>query len=245
MIMEHPYAHYTAMRVETGRLVRGLGLHVRRLGRDCEAVFGASLDPERVRSELRRGLDGVPLPVIARVTLADPELPALRVGDQARPGVFVSTRHAVSLPAPPLRVRMAAFSRELPHIKHTGLMPALYQRRQAQLAGYDDALLVNAAGEVTEGVTWNVGFVADGEVIWPAAEALAGVTATLLARVCDAARTVPVPAAALGNMDAAFATSVTVGVRPIAAIDGHAYDVEHPLLAELSARYLAIEGEPI
>jgi branched-subunit amino acid aminotransferase/4-amino-4-deoxychorismate lyase len=40
------YGHFTTFRVDSGR-VRGLTLHLDRLDRDCRAVFGVPLDPDR------------------------------------------------------------------------------------------------------------------------------------------------------------------------------------------------------
>ncbi|HLK02154.1 MAG TPA: aminotransferase class IV [Streptosporangiaceae bacterium] len=235
------YGCYTSMRVEPGYQVRGLDRHLGRLVRDCAAIFGGALDPDAVRAALRRELDAKPLPVIARVTLTDPHLDIARLGAPANPAIHVTTRQAPRLPMPPLRVRTTMFTRQLAHIKHTGIMAALYQRRQAQLDGYDDALFVTPLGEIAEGVTWNIGFIRDDQVLWPGGDALTGVTATLL----GASQVTPVHRDELGTMQAAFATNVSVAARPIAAIDDREFDVSHPALAALTERYLAIDGQPI
>lgn len=70
------------------------------------------------------------------------------------------------LPLPPLRVRSVEFVRDAPEIKSVGLFASLRQRRAAQLAGFDDALFADAGSAVSEGGTWNVGFVRDGQVLW-------------------------------------------------------------------------------
>ncbi len=235
------YGCYTAMRVEPGYLVRGLDRHLGRLVRDCAAVFGAVLDPDAVRAALRRELNARPLPIVARVTLADPHLDFAHLGTPANPGIHVTTRQAPPLPLPPLRVRTTTFTRQLAHIKHTGIMPALYQRRQAQLDGYDDALFVSPLGEIAEGVTWNIGFIRDNKILWPGGQALPGVTAALL----GASHATAVHRDELGTMQAAFATNISVAARPIAAIDDREFDVAHPGLAALTERYLAIDGQRI
>ena len=53
------YGHFTSMRLAGGR-VRGLDLHLDRLVRDCETVFGARLDAGRVRELARRVASGRP-----------------------------------------------------------------------------------------------------------------------------------------------------------------------------------------
>ncbi|MFD5177862.1 hypothetical protein ACFWM1_18780 [Nocardia sp. NPDC058379] len=42
------YGHFTSMRIERGRGVRGLALHLARLARDCREVFAAELDTDLV-----------------------------------------------------------------------------------------------------------------------------------------------------------------------------------------------------
>lgn len=64
--------------------------------------------------------------------------------------------------------------------EEAGLFGALHHRRAAQLAGFDDALFVGPDGLVSEGGTWNVGFIdANGSVVWPKADVLPGVTMAL------------------------------------------------------------------
>ena len=41
-----PFGHFTSIRVEDRR-AKGIGLHLERLARDCQAVFGVQLDTEK------------------------------------------------------------------------------------------------------------------------------------------------------------------------------------------------------
>lgn len=238
------YAHFTSMRVEDGR-VRGLALHLERLTRDCRVVFDADLDTERVRELVRRALDGDAGPVIVRVTVLDPALEMGHPGSDADPQILVTTRAAATMPLAPMRVATARFSRDLPQVKHTGLMTSLHQRRIAQRAGFDDALFVDAAGCITEGVTWNIGFIDDNQVVWPTGDVLPGVTAALLTQSYDQSVSARVNAAELHGLQAAFATNVSYGARPISAIDDLAFDTDHPLLGKLLDAYLELPGVPL
>lgn len=236
------YGHFTTMRVDEEGRVRGLGLHLERLERDCRAVLGAALDPGRVRREVAAAVRGEAGAVVARVTVFDPELGVGEPERPARPRVLVTTRAAGAGEPGPLRVRSCVFAREAPSVKHVGLFGALHQRRAARLAGFDDALFTGPDGLVSEGPTWNAGFVAaDGTVVWPRAEALPGVTCALLRRA------VPHEVAPVGVRErrfvAAFATNAAVGVRPIAAVDGRELDPAHPALERLQAAYRAVRGE--
>ncbi|MCF2531816.1 aminotransferase class IV family protein [Yinghuangia soli] len=229
------YGHFTSMRVDDGR-VRGLALHLERLRRDCGVVFGAELDTDRVLELVRRAVDGRGGTFVVRVTVYDPALPLANPGADARPRILVTHRAIAAHDLPPLRVKSVEYRRDLPAVKHVGLFAQLHARRTAQAAGFDDALFVSG-GEVSEGGTWNVGFVDGSGVVWPSAEQLVGVTRQLLDEAHPGARTAPVRVSELGGMQAAFATNTSIGVRPIAAIDGVAFDAAHPALATLAKAY--------
>ncbi|MDT3399706.1 aminotransferase class IV [Streptomyces sp. B1866] len=238
------YGHFTTMRVEEGR-VRGLGLHLDRLVRDCRTVFGADLDTAYVRGLLRRAVADTTGPVLVRVTVFDP---ALDLGHPGRPGaprVLVTRRPAAGLPLPPLRVVTAPYVRDTPRVKHTGLFGALHARRRAQVSGADDVLFTGPDGWILEGPTWNVGFVAaDGAVVWPAGDVLPGVTAALLRGTGDH-RVQPVTVAGVRGMRAAFAVNAGMGVRPISHIDATAFPLGFPAAAQLLKAYLEIPGKPL
>lgn len=235
------YGHFTTMRVEDGR-VRGLGLHLERLVRDCRAVFGAGLDTEAVRRYVRQAVAGESGPRIVRVTVLDPAVDLGRPAAADQPQVLVTVRPGAAVPQSPLRVKSVRHEREVPAVKHTGLFGALHARRACQLDGYDDALFVGADGRVSEGGTWNIGFIRRDGVVWPEAEALPGVTAALL-RQREAGTGAPVTLDELPDMQAAFATNAAIGVRAVSHIDEVSLDTGHPLLARLREAYLAVPGE--
>ncbi|MEE1787683.1 aminotransferase class IV family protein [Streptomyces sp. SP17BM10] len=240
------YGHFTTLRVGAGR-VRGLALHLERLVRDCRALFGAELDPDVVRGRIRAVLPPDGAEAIVRVTVYDPELGLERPSGPAAPSLLVTTRPAPAAVPGPLRVRTVAYVREAPQVKHVGLFGLIRHRREAQLAGFDDALLVDPAGRVTEGATWNVGFVDDGgRVVWPQGPSLPGVTAALLARAYGGPQeSGPVDAVELDRFKAAFAVNAGVGVRPVAAVDGTRFDADHPVLGELRTAYEGVTADPV
>ncbi len=234
------YGHFTSMRVEDGR-VRGLALHLRRLVRDCRAVFDAELDTERVRELARRAAPSHGVGTV-RVTLFDPALDLGHIGADARPQILVTARPAAELPLPPMRVGSVTFVRDLPSVKSVGLFGSLRHRRAVQRAGFDDALFVDGDGLVSEGGTWNVGFIRDGQVIWPEADCLVGTTMELVKAV-HPCTTEPVRLGDLGGFEAAFATNVSIGVRAVRDIDGHRLPETHPLIDLLHRKYLAVPGD--
>lgn len=230
--------HFTTMRVEAGS-TRGLDLHLARLVADCRALFDTELSPDLVRARIRSAIADEPDTVVVRVTVFDPALTLERPGADADPAILVSPRRASTGAPVPLRLRSAAFERQAPEIKHVGLFGTLHQRRLAQRAGYDDAVFVGADGALSEGPTWNIGFIDRDDVVWPDGPALPGVTRALLADRVPS-RFVPVDIADLGGVEAAFATSSGTGIRPIAAIDDHSWPTDHAMFDRLRAAYAAV-----
>ncbi|WP_406303672.1 aminotransferase class IV [Streptomyces sp. NBC_00885] len=238
------YGHFTSMRVDNQR-VRGLALHMERLEHDCRAVFGTQIDTGRVREYVRRSVTTHNGSFVARVSIFDPALDIGHPASPATPHVLVTTRPAAPVPLPPLRVKSIPYVRDLASVKHLGLFGSLHARRTAQLAGYDDALFCGTAELVSEGVTWNIGFVdAEGAIVWPKGDVLPGVTMTLLQQHHDYATT-PVPLTAARGMQAAFATNTSIGVRAISAIDDGPLRTEHPALSSLRDTYLSLPGDQV
>jgi branched-subunit amino acid aminotransferase/4-amino-4-deoxychorismate lyase len=238
------YGHYTSMRVEEMR-VRGLSLHLDRLAQDCRQLFDAQLDPDLVRHLVRDALAEAPRSVVVRVTVFDPELPLGRIGADAQPHLLVTTRPAALRPLPALRLQSTQYCRELPAVKHVGLFGSLRRRRIAQRNGFDDVLFTGAGTEVSEAATANVGVIAGDRIIWPQAPCLAGVTMRLINQaVREQTDTAPVTLRELAGVDAVFATSAAVGVRPVMAIDGIRFPTEHPMVETLRKQYAEIPPEP-
>jgi branched-subunit amino acid aminotransferase/4-amino-4-deoxychorismate lyase len=238
------YGHFTSMRMEDGT-IRGLSLHLDRLVRDCRIVFGVELDREQTLNYIRHATRGVTGVAGLRITVFDPTLDMGRPSDAKDPHILVNLRPAGAMPPPPLSAKTYTFTRDNAQVKHIGLHPQLRLRRDAQLAGFDDAVFVEPDGRVSEGGTWNLGFVAqDGTVVWPDAPVLPGTTMLLLQSLGAPKQiTAPVRLADIPSMAAAFATNTTVGVRSVSALDDVQFPQDHPVLAELRDAYAAIPGE--
>ncbi len=236
------FGHFTSMRVEDGR-VRGLDLHFARLQRDCQALFDVDLDLDRVREFARRAVPASGACVV-RVTVFDPAMDLGHVGDDAQPQVLVTTRPAGPLPLPPLRVQSVTYTRDMPLVKSVGLFGSLRHRRNAQRAGFDDALFMDAQSVVSEGGTWNIGFVKDDQVIWPDAGCLIGTTMELLRQVHPSTST-SVKLGDIAGYDAAFATNVGIGVRAVGGVDDLVLPATHPVIEQLRKEYTELPGDLI
>ncbi|NJP50870.1 aminotransferase class IV family protein [Streptomyces sp. SBST2-5] len=236
------YGHFTSMRVEDGR-VRGLSLHLDRLVRDCQALFGAELDPERVR-DLARRVAPTEGACVVRVTVFDPNFDMGHPAAKADPQVFVTTRPAANLPLAPMRVQSRKYVRDLPSVKSVGLFGQLLHRRAAQLNGFDDALFVDERSLVSEGGTWNIGFFDGERVIWPEAGILGGVTMQLL-KDAHAHEEMPVRLADVAGMQAVFATNAAIGVRAVSGVDDIALTDDHPIIDTLRKAYMEVPADPL
>lgn len=239
-----PYGHFTSIRVDDHK-VRGLPLHMKRLARDCQSLYGVDLDVDKVRAYVRQVISEISKSIVVRVTIYDPSLELGRPGVSADPHILVTARPASALPLPPLRIQTAPYTRENPAVKHVGLFGTVYHRRMAQRNGFDDVLFVNNDGNVSEGATWNIGLFDGESVIWPQADILEGVTMRLLADAHRETTTAPVHLRDVPNMVAAFATNTVIGVRPISVIDNTELAIDLPVIKTLQHEYNGIEPEDV
>lgn len=237
-----PYGHFTSIRVDDQR-AKGIDLHLQRLKRDAREVFGTDLDTERVRGLARQAVAGTSGPLVIRITVFDPAAELGHPEAATDPHVLITGRAASASPPPPMRAELATYERELAQVKHVSLFGTLRVRRIAHMRGFDDALFMDSRGVVTEGATWNVGFIRGESVVWPDGPVLPGVTAELLSNAYAATSTAQVRAEGLDGFDAAFATNTTIGVRAITEISGISFDGGHPTLKALQDAYAAVESE--
>ena len=233
------YGHFTSFRVEEGR-VRGLQMHLDRLDKDCQILFGVPLDAEYVRRMIRRAMPQRGIATV-RVTVFDPATDIGHPATDDEPHILVTKRRPADLPLPPLSVQTRVFLRDIPQVKSVGLFGALVQRRGAQLAGFGDALFVNDAGMISEGGTWNIGFFDGKQIVWPDAPCLPGVTMRLLQDLSH--RIAPVHLEDVKSMDLAFATNAAIGVRAIDKIDDVEFPKHSAVLDGFRKEYLKIDGE--
>jgi len=234
-LVQTNYGHFTAMRVEEGS-VRGLDLHLHRLDAATRELFGTSLDRATVRSYLRHAIAGE-RELSLRVNVFSRALDRDDLARQVEPDVLVIANAPRPVSLAPLRLKSFVYTRDAAALKHVGTFPLFHHRRLAQLAGFDDALFVDARGRIGEGSIWNVAFLDGGDVVWPQAPQLIGSGMQLLqaglTRAGVASTTRPVHLHELGAFRGAFFTNASVPVRPIASIDQHRFNVDEARLALL------------
>lgn len=181
------YGHFTVMRVRGGA-VQGLDLHLARLRQGHAALFDADFDQAQLRHDLRRVLAGQGEASV-RITGFARDFNHRDPLQAVQPAWFISVTAAAPVTdAAPLSLKCFAFVRPLPQVKHLATLPLFHYRRQARLAGQDDALFIAGPGSgarVVEGSLWNIGFWDGTGVLWPQGPALRGTCEALLQRGLD------------------------------------------------------------
>jgi branched-subunit amino acid aminotransferase/4-amino-4-deoxychorismate lyase len=166
------WGHFSAMQVRGGR-TRGLDLHLARLEAAHHELYGRVLGGAEVRARIRHAL-------------ADQRDASVRVyGYWA--GLIVTVREPHDMPLRPHSMTAVHFQRPLARLKHVGSWAQGRFHEVAQAAGFDEGLLVDETGRISEGTITNVGFWRDNTVIWPDAPKLPGVTMLVLRRRLAAA----------------------------------------------------------
>ncbi|HRF45978.1 MAG TPA: aminotransferase class IV family protein [Anaerolineales bacterium] len=242
------YGHFTSMQVRQGA-VRGLRLHLERLARSTRELLGTDLEAERVRDLVRHALPTPAASASVRVTVFSRLLDFANLADPAGPDVLVSVRPPLEAERGPLRVVSVTYERVLPHIKHVGTFGLFHQTRRAQSAGYDDALFLTAAGSISEGSVWNVGFYDGTQVVLPSAPALDGVTQRLLISGLDRLgrpwKRAVVRLSDLPGFVSAFAMNSVSAFRPIAQIDDITFKIDAVLEQRLAEAYTTNDWDTI
>lgn len=242
------YGAFTSMQVEGGA-VRGLDLHLERLKQEALELFGVAVPEARLRERMKSALAGRAGRCSLRVQLFLKTVTLRTPGAQGEPNVLV----VVSDPAPPLRdplrLRTMAYAREAAHLKHVGTFGLMRARRAAADAGFDDALFVGPDGLVSEGSIWNIGFVEDGRIVWPAAPMLAGTGQALIRRGLEAVglddEVRAVDREALGRFRQAFICNSATPACPVGNIDGRSLDIDPALIDRLEAAWATNAAQPI
>ena len=207
-LLEHEgWGHFTAMQVRGGG-TRGLDLHLARLEAAHREVYGRALDGEEVRARIRHALGGQ-LDGSVRV-----------YGYWG--GLIVTVREPRDMPHRPHSMTALQFQRPLARLKHVGSWGQGWFLEVALAAGFDEGLLVDEVGTISEGSNTNVGFWRGESVVWPDAPQLQGIMMQLLRRHLAAAA-VPQDEAAVRVQDLASYDGMILcnarGWAPVGRVD--------------------------
>jgi branched-chain amino acid aminotransferase len=222
--------------------------HMRRLAHGCEVLrirppLTASEMRAVVAEQLRR--NGLSAAVI-RITLSRG---AGQRGYSPR-GADHPTFCILSFPPPkalPANWKLITSTQHLPNedplavFKHANKLRQIIARAEADEHGADEALLLNERGEVVEGTTTNLFWVARGTVCTPMLSGiLSGITRNYILKLCAflgiPAREKNIGLKALLKADGVFVTSCGIEVMEVSEIDGIAIK-RSPLVARLKKNY--------
>jgi len=224
------YGHFTAMQIRDGA-ARGLANHLRRVDAAHRELYGHGLDLDLVRSHWALAARQQP-DAYLRASFYD--TPDGQTHD------FVALRPPLDPSVVPQRLRSVTYVRVLPHVKHVGTFPLIYYGREAERAGFDDALFTTGQGEVAETTIANIGFVLGGQVVWPTAPALHGIGQQLLESALPASglpvEHAPVRLTDVADFDGAFIVN-SIGVVPVAQIDSHRFPKPSAIVAAVIATH--------
>ena len=242
------YGAFTSFQHEPGG-VRGLGLHLARLGRSASELFGHSVPDERVRAFLRTALEGLEGRATVRVQLFLPAISVRRPEASGRPSVLIRVAAPLGALRGPLRLQSQAYEREAPHLKHAGTFGLVRAMRAARAGNFDDALFVTPDRLISEGSIWNIGFIEGQTVVWPRAPMLAGTCQALIQHGLEAvglnSETRPVRLAEVGAFDGAFICNSATPAAPVSAIDDQRLDTDPGMIDRLEAAWMTNPVEAI
>lgn len=163
------YAHFTALQVRSGA-VRGLDLHLARLRKASDELFGTHLADDQTRDYLRRAIDAGPsdASLSCFVTQREGEFTAPKMPVEL--DVFVRSSAPAEPPTGPLSLDLVRHERHLAHLKHVGEVGKTFYLRRAVARGFDDAAFLDGHRRLSEATIWNLAFWDGQSVVWPHAD---------------------------------------------------------------------------
>jgi branched-subunit amino acid aminotransferase/4-amino-4-deoxychorismate lyase len=218
--------------------------------RPRQSQIGVGLDRDKARALIAKAANQIDQPAIVRVTMFDPDLNLGHPAAVLDPHMLITARPAPPGGLGPVSLGVARYRRDLPQIKHTGLMRTIALRRWAQGEGYDDVVFCDEHERLSEGATWNVAFIDHtGGLVLPDQPCLQGVTLRLLLREVGAAgipcRRRSVTVAEVRTYPAGMITNAAIGLRPISSLADAEMNPGHPMLAKLRSQYERVRADVI
>jgi branched-chain amino acid aminotransferase len=258
-------AVWEGLRVYDGRIFR-LDEHLARLRRSAHALAFTSVpSDEEITTEIRRTLEANAMTdgVHIRLTLTrglkitsgmDPRL------NQSGPTLIVVAEHkapvydesGISLVTSSVR-RSRPDSLD-PKIHHNNLLTSILAKVEANIAGADDAVMLDDQGFVAETNATNIFFVTDGVLCTPTTRACPeGITRAAVLELAEstgiAVRIGDWSLTDVYTADEAFVTGTMGGLAPVLTVDGRAIGTgAGPVTARLQEAYAALtatSGTPI
>ena len=252
-------AVWEGLRLYNGRIFR-LGAHLARLRASARALaFDQIPSDEEITEQIKRTLEanGMHDGVHVRLTLTrgvkvtsgmDPRLntagPTLIVLAEFKDPVY----EASGITLITASVRRPAPDSLDPKIHHNNLLPSIMAKIEANVAGADDAVMLDNRGFIAETNATHVFFVSGGTLHTPTTVSCPeGITRAV---VLELAENAGIPAEVgdytlpqLYNADEAFVTGTMGGLAPVLSVDGRKIPGPGPLTRKLTDLYAALTAE--
>ncbi|MDP3175280.1 MAG: aminotransferase class IV [Phenylobacterium sp.] len=214
----------------------GVAAHLDRMAQGCAVLGLPMLDRGRAQAEMQASLAGVGSHARVAVRLT------LTAGSGGRgldrltspsPRLFATAAPAPA-PAGPARLLVSTVRRNAAsptsRLKSLSYLDNVLARREASGGGCDEAVMLNAAGEVACAAAANIFWLREGRIFTPAL-ACGVLAGTMRARVMAASAAAGVQViethgdlVELEAASAAFLTNALIGVRPVERVGTTAFD---------------------
>jgi branched-subunit amino acid aminotransferase/4-amino-4-deoxychorismate lyase len=231
------FGHFTAMQIRNHR-VRGFRHHLARLDAANRELFGTGVDERLLRTRIRQALGD----------FADASVRVYLHEAADAPAMMVTVRPPGGMQPGQWRLRSVPYQRSVAHIKHTADFGQRYYQRLAHAAGFDEALLTGPDGIISEGTITNMGCFDGGQVIWPAAPALRGITMQVvesaLAGIGVSSVRAHVRLTDLRTFSSVFVTNAR-GIAAVGQVDAQELPVDEQLMKTLTECYEAAPWDDI
>lgn len=237
------FACFTSFYVQKG-MIKGLSLHLQRLENDANELFGTAPERETILQNIHRFIEQSPKTdnIAIRITIFPCDFSIARPKEMTKLNILVSGRSAPQADTAPLKLASIDALRSCPLQKTGNMVSPLKARAAAQAKDFDDAIMIDN-GIITEGPTWNIFFGVDNQLFTPALECgiLPGVTRKL---IIDGAYVAgfeinedKIDTSKLSSFDYCFVSNALIGVKPVACIDEHTYNINSPWISALQHAY--------
>lgn len=221
------FSAFTATKNENKWKIKGLELHLARLERDSNAIFGISTDQERIKKGILFFLNShsEQHSMVVRVTLFPKNFSLAQPEKIEDIHVLISGRPHSSVKNKPLKLTIIDERRIFAQHKTTNMISNLYARAVAHQNGFDDALM-SINNFVTEGATWNIFFFDGINLVTPELSdnlLLPGITRHILIKNSSNCGfnvlEQKISISDIKNYKLAFITNAAIGVSTVTSID--------------------------
>ncbi len=223
------YSVYTTFRWPLPK--HRLQAHLQRLAHDAKAIGLAWESPDECLIAQIQQLVQPDTPVVRLTAMADVNGYVDLFDETTKPArLLLSTRPAPAPTKNPLKLQTAAYERPLATIKLGAMAEVIHFKQQALRSGFDDVLLINRTGNVSEASTANIFLIRGNCLLTPEPErdrCLPGITRAevldIAGRLGLATETSSMTPADFAGLDGAFLTNAVQGIQMVGRIDAHAF----------------------